>query len=90
MSRDAHDFPVPLKSGAQPVAVPHAQLSAEALRGVIEAFVLREGTDYGEREFSLEEKIAHVSAQLERGEAQIWFDPDSSSVVILRTSHGNE
>jgi len=32
-----------------PVAVPHTGLSAAALRGVIESFVLREGTDYGER-----------------------------------------
>jgi uncharacterized protein len=85
LSRDADDFPVLVGSGAQPIAVPHAQLSAEALRGVIEAFVLREGTDYGEREFSLEEKIAHVSAQLDSGRAQIWFDPDSNSVDIVRT-----
>lgn len=67
-----------------PVAVPHGQLSAEALRGVIEAFVLREGTDYGTREFSLAEKIAHVLAQLERGEAQIWYDPNTRSIDILR------
>jgi hypothetical protein len=34
----------------------------------LEAFVLREGTDYGEREVSLDEKVA---LQLERGEAEI-------------------
>jgi uncharacterized protein len=88
VSGAADDFPAPPGSRAPPVAVPHGQLSAAALRGLIEAFVLREGTDYGEREFSLEEKIAHVSAQLETGKAQIWFDPDSNSVVILRTSDG--
>ena len=33
-----------------PVAVPHTELSPEALQGVIEAFVLREGTDYGDRD----------------------------------------
>jgi uncharacterized protein len=44
----------------EPVLVPHTELSAEALRGVVESFVLREGTDYGEREFSLEQKLAHV------------------------------
>jgi uncharacterized protein YheU (UPF0270 family) len=67
-----------------PVAVPHTELSAEALRGVVESFVLREGTEYGEREFTLEEKCAHVMAQLERGEAQIVFDPQSNSVDIVR------
>jgi uncharacterized protein YheU (UPF0270 family) len=69
----------------EPIAVPHTELSPQALRGVIEGFVLREGTDYGEREVSHEAKISRVVAQLEAGEAQIWFDPDSNSVDILRT-----
>lgn len=66
-----------------PILVPHTQLSAAALRGVIESFVLREGTDYGEREFSLEEKVAHVLGQLERGESRIVFDLDSETVHIV-------
>lgn len=68
-----------------PVAVPHTELSAEALRGVIESFVLREGTEYGERDFTLEEKLTHVLHQLERGEAQIMFDPQSNSIDIVMT-----
>ena len=67
-----------------PVPVPHRELSEEALKGVIESFVLREGTDYGEREFSLEQKVAHVMRQLERGEAQVVFDPNTESVDIVR------
>jgi uncharacterized protein YheU (UPF0270 family) len=70
---------------AEAVLVPYTELSAEALRGVVEGFVLREGTDYGAREVSHEAKIGHVMAQLQAGEAQIWFDPDTSSVDILRT-----
>jgi uncharacterized protein len=72
-------------SDQEPIEVPHAELSADALLGVIKAFVLQEGTDYGEREFTLEQKIAHVRAQLESGDAQILFDPDSGSVGIVRT-----
>jgi uncharacterized protein YheU (UPF0270 family) len=53
------------------------------LRALIESFVLREGTDYGAREFSLEEKVAHVIGQLERGVAQVVFDPESQSVDIV-------
>lgn len=68
-----------------PVAVPYTQLSAEALQGVIESFVLREGTEYGERDFTLDEKRLHVMHQLERGEAQIMFDPQSQSVDIVLT-----
>lgn len=68
-----------------PVAVPYTELSPEALRGVIESFVLREGTEYGEREFTLEEKLAQVMQQLERGEARIMFDPVSNSVAIVES-----
>lgn len=67
-----------------PVPISYRELSAEALKGVIEAFVLREGTDYGEREFSLEQKVVHVMRQLERGEAQIVFDPNTESVDVVR------
>ena len=49
---------------------------------VIESFVLREGTDYGEKEFSLEDKVARVVSQLKKGEARIVFDPESESVTI--------
>jgi uncharacterized protein YheU (UPF0270 family) len=65
-----------------PVEIPHQELSPDALRGVIEAFVLREGTEYGAREFSLDEKVTHVLRQLERGEARIFFDPNTESIDI--------
>lgn len=67
----------------EPVVVPHTELGPEILQAVIESFVLREGTDYGEREFSLEQKVSKVVRQLERGEAQILFDPDTESVAIV-------
>ena len=66
-----------------PVLVPIAALSAEALHGLVEAFVLREGTDYGAREFSHEEKVAQVIEGLETGEVRIVFDPVSESVTLL-------
>jgi hypothetical protein len=66
-----------------PVFVPHADLSPDALNGVIESFVLREGTDYGAHEYSLEQKVQHVLRQLERGEARIVFDPVMSSIDIV-------
>ncbi|MDB6089545.1 MAG: YheU family protein [Gammaproteobacteria bacterium] len=61
----------------------HTELSEDALRGVVESFVLREGTDYGEKEFSLDQKLAHVIRQLERGEAQIVFDPGTETIDIV-------
>jgi uncharacterized protein YheU (UPF0270 family) len=72
------------EADADPVEVPHAALDPEKLRAVIESFVLREGTDYGEKELALDEKVARMMAQLKMGEASIVFDPDSDSVTILR------
>jgi hypothetical protein len=69
--------------GQEALEIPHAALSADALQGLLEAFVLREGTDYGASEFTLEEKVAHVRIQLQRGEARIVFDPVSESVDIV-------
>ena len=66
----------------EPILIPHGELSPEALLGVIESFVLREGTDYGEREYSLAQKVAQVRAQLERGQARILFDPESNTVTL--------
>lgn len=67
----------------EPVIVPHTELAPDTLRRLVESFVLREGTDYGAVEFSLEQKVAHVIAQIERGEAGILFDPDTESVTIV-------
>jgi uncharacterized protein YheU (UPF0270 family) len=66
-----------------PVEVPHGELSPEALRGVVESFVLREGTDYGERDVAFETKVQQVLRQLERREARIMFDPVTESVDIV-------
>ena len=68
--------------------VPHTELSEDALRGVMESFVLREGTEYGEKDFSLDQKLAHVIRQLERGEAQIVFDPGSETIDIVVVAKG--
>ena len=73
-----------------PIEIPHTELSADALRGVIEAFVLREGTEYGERDVSLERKVADVLRQLERREAQIMFDPNSETIDIIVKSRASD
>jgi uncharacterized protein YheU (UPF0270 family) len=66
------------------VSVPHTALSPDVLRAVIESFVLREGTDYGERELSLDDKVARVLRLLEGGEVRIVFDPQTETVDILK------
>ena len=68
----------------EPVVVPYIDLAPELLHAVVESYVLREGTDYGEKEFSLQDKVAHVIRQLERGEAQIVFDAETETVSITK------
>ena len=68
---------------AEPVEVPWDALPPELLEALVESFVLREGTDYGPREFGMADKVAAVLRQLQRGEAQILWDPDSESGTIV-------
>jgi uncharacterized protein YheU (UPF0270 family) len=79
LTEDRTDPPLP------PIVVPHTELSPDALTGLIESFVLREGTDYGERDVDLSTKVMQVRRQLERREAEIVFDPASESIDIVVT-----
>lgn len=63
--------------------IPHQQLSSDALLGLIEEFITREGTDYGEMEVLLEQKVEQVKAQLQANEIVIVFDPQLESVSLL-------
>ena len=68
-----------------PVRIAPDDLEPDTLRAVVESFVLREGTDYGAHEASLDAKVAQVVRQLRRGEAHITFDPATESVNLVLT-----
>ena len=74
------------EAAPDPLEIPYRELSERALRGVVEGFVLREGTDYGDIHHSLEDKVQQVLRQLERHEARIIFDANSASVDIVVTT----
>jgi uncharacterized protein len=65
------------------LVIPYGELSPEALRGVIEEFVTREGTDYGASEVSLDTKVFQVLNQLHSGKAVIVFDQKTKTCNIL-------
>jgi uncharacterized protein YheU (UPF0270 family) len=67
----------------QYTSIPFTQLSQDALNGVIDDFINREGTDYGMQEYSLEQKSQQVMKQLVAGTAVIVFDHDTQTVSIL-------
>lgn len=64
--------------------IPHQALSPDTLQALIEEFVLREGTDYGESEVPLEQKLRQIMKQLDQGDIVIVFDPDTESCNIIR------
>jgi uncharacterized protein YheU (UPF0270 family) len=66
------------------VVVPFDALSAAALESLLEEYVTREGTDYGERVYSLAEKREHVRRLLERREVVIVFEPESETCTLRR------
>jgi uncharacterized protein YheU (UPF0270 family) len=63
--------------------VPHKELDNETLTNLIESIVLREGTDYGDIELSLEEKVLLVKQQLQDGIALIEYSEEHESVNII-------
>ena len=58
-------------------------LVPESLDNLIETFVLREGTDYGEHERSLADKVADVKQQLKSGEAVLVWSELHETVNIM-------
>lgn len=63
--------------------IPWQQLEPETLQNLLESFVLREGTDYGDQTFSLEEKVAQVHQQLLNKELVLVYSELHDSVNLL-------
>jgi len=63
--------------------IPVNKLSPEALQGVIEEFISRDGTDYGEMEVSQEIKFRRVKQKLETGSAVLIFDDETETTNIF-------
>ena len=67
------------------IEVPWQRLSADALMAVIEEFVSRDGTDYGNVEASMADKAEQVKGALANGNATLLFDPISQSCHIVES-----
>lgn len=59
--------------------IPWQELQPETLRALIEEFVTRDGTDYGEKEAAFETKVRQVHQLLVEGKIKIVFDPETES-----------
>ena len=63
--------------------IPWQEVSAETLDNLIQEFVSRDGTDYGEQEYSLADKVSQVRRALERGEAVLIFSEHTGQCNIV-------
>lgn len=65
------------------VEVPASALSEDALNGLIEQYVLREGTEYGARDYSLAEKVERVRQQLADNKVIIVFSAELGAAELI-------
>jgi len=63
--------------------IPCDKLPPDTLKALIEEFVTRDGTDYGETEVPLEQKIRQVYKELISGKALILFDTVEQTCNIV-------
>jgi uncharacterized protein YheU (UPF0270 family) len=65
------------------MVIPPDQISSDALIGLIEEFITREGTDYGHVDLDLSMKVDQVKHQLAKGDVVIIFDSTTESVNLM-------
>ena len=63
--------------------IPYNELSEEALQALIEDFVTRDGTDYGQDEMSVQEKAERLLVLLKTGEMLISYNEESESCGLV-------
>ncbi len=66
-----------------PVEVPFEAISEDALKGLIDSFILREGTDYGKNEVDHQVKHSQVHKQIAKGDVKIMFDPNTGTITLI-------
>jgi uncharacterized protein YheU (UPF0270 family) len=66
-----------------PIDIPYQQIPEETLTRMLEEFVTREGTNYGEQEFTLEELVEQLKCQVKTKKAVIQYDDESQTCQII-------
>ena len=70
--------------------IPFNDLNTETLFSIIKEFVLREGTEYGAEDVSIEEKVEQVKEQLTLGTAVLVYSELHETVNIIPTDQFKE
>lgn len=75
---------------AEFVRIPPERLQIDVLQALLEEYASRDGTDYGEREYTLEEKVAMLHRQLRVGDLHLLYDADSEQWDLVPRSQADE
>lgn len=73
-----------------PIIVPWKDMPPETLTNLIEEFVTRDGTDYGDQEIPTATKVEQVRNQLKREDAFVVFDEVTESVSVMGKEQAKE
>jgi len=63
--------------------IPYTEISEEALKAIIQEYITREGTEYGIKEYSFEQKIEQIKQQLLKGDIKINFDDETQTCNLF-------
>lgn len=63
--------------------IPMEELSSDVLYRLVESFVLREGTEYGEQDVPTDQKVQQVIMQLKSKEALILYSELHETINII-------
>lgn len=65
------------------IQIPPDRLDVAVLQSLLEEFASRDGTDYGAKEATLEEKVAQLRLQLQQGTIVLLFDTSAETWDLL-------
>lgn len=74
----------------QYIEVPPQRLPAEVLQALLEEYASRDGTDYGEREVSLEDKVTSLRSRVVNRDLRIVFETESEQWDIVPAEDAND
>jgi uncharacterized protein YheU (UPF0270 family) len=69
--------------------IPYKELSEDALQALIEDFVTRDGTDYGQDEMTMQEKTTHLLALLKTGDMLISYSEETETCGLITKEEHN-
>lgn len=70
--------------------IPIENLTPEALTAVLEDIVTRDGTDYGQQELGMTDKLDRLKSLISSGQAYLIFDEVSESVSCVTKEQAKE